>query len=100
MIDPILTTPISIAAPSPLAPATAANAPATSFSSLFSEAVGSVENYRAQADGALNRFLTGEQEDVHTVAVASQRAELSFELFLQVKNKAVQAYQEVMRMQL
>ncbi len=71
-----------------------------SFAQAFSEAIGRVEGYRAQSDQAVNRFLLGEEEEVHKVAVAAQQAELSFDLFLQVKNKVVQAYQEVMRMQL
>lgn len=71
-----------------------------SFSQAFSEAIGRVEGYRAQSEQAVNRFMLGEEEEVHKVAVAAQQAELSFDLFLQVKNKVVQAYQEVMRMQL
>ena len=47
-----------------------------------------------------NGFLLGENEELHKVAAATQQAELSFDLFLQVKNKVVQAYQEIMRMQL
>lgn len=100
MIDPLL----KVAAPTlalPMAvPPVSSPTPGADFASMFKEAVQNVEGYRTQADTTVQRFLTGEQEDVHTVAVATQRAELSFELFLQVKNKAVQAYQEVMRMQL
>lgn len=69
------------------------------FRDALSDAVRRVENYRAGADGAVERFLAGEGEDLHSVALATQRAELAFELFLQVRNKVVQAYQEVMRMQ-
>lgn len=70
------------------------------FGEIFAEAVGRVENFRVNAEQTVERFLSGEQEEIHSVAMATQRAELAFELFLQVKNKAVQAYQEVMRMQL
>ncbi len=38
-------------------------------------------------------------KDVHTAVLATQRADLSFELFMQVRNKVVSAYQELMRMQ-
>ena len=42
-------------------------------------------------------LLTGGKGDVHSVALASQRAELSLELFQQVRNKFVSAYQEIMK---
>jgi len=70
------------------------------FGKMFSEAVRSVENYQKEAEGTVNRFLSGQDEEIHKVAIATQQAELSFELFLQMKNKVVQAYQEIMRIQL
>ena len=70
-----------------------------SFRDTLSEAVRQVEGFRQDADMKTEKFLAGEGEDLHTVALATQRAELSFELFQQVRNKVVQAYQEVMRMQ-
>ncbi len=72
---------------------------ASAFSDLFEQAVNRVNNYQRTADGAVERFLTGEDEDLHRVAMATQQAEVSFELFLQMKNKVIQAYQEMMRLQ-
>src|SRR5690606_26473566 len=69
------------------------------FASVLEDAVSRVEQYQTESHNAIGRFLSGEEEDLHTVALATQRAELSFELFLQMKNKVVQAYQEIMRMQ-
>jgi flagellar hook-basal body complex protein FliE len=48
----------------------------------------------------MEQFISGESTDLHNVALASQKAALDFEMFLQVRNKVVQAYQEVMRLQL
>jgi flagellar hook-basal body complex protein FliE len=70
------------------------------FSDILEEAVARVENYRAEADRAVDRFLRGEDQEIHRVALAVQESEIAMELFLQAKNKVVQAYQEVMRMQL
>jgi flagellar hook-basal body complex protein FliE len=70
------------------------------FQNVLNDAIHRVENYRQTADVAAQRFLSGEDEELHKVAIATQQAELSFEMFLQVKNKVVQAYQEIMRMQL
>jgi flagellar hook-basal body complex protein FliE len=70
------------------------------FSSILADAVNRVEKYRLDAENKTERFLGGENEDIHQVVMSAQQAELSFELFLQAKNKVVQAYQEIMRMQI
>jgi flagellar hook-basal body complex protein FliE len=71
-----------------------------SFQSLLKGAIGQVEQTGQEAKVTVERFLSGESEEVHQAVVATQKAELSFELFLQMRNKVVQAYQEVMRMQM
>ena len=70
------------------------------FQSMFASAIGTVEGLRVDADVKVGQFLKGEGEELHTVVLATQQAELSMELFQQVRNKVVQAYQEVMRMQM
>jgi flagellar hook-basal body complex protein FliE len=69
------------------------------FQSLLANAIGGVERLRVDAGKTVERFLAGDGEEVHTVALATQRAELAFETFLQVRNKVVSAYQAVMQMQ-
>ena len=66
---------------------------------MFEKAVNTVEGFQASANSAVENFLNGNNEDVHTTVLATQRADLSFELFMQVRNKVVSAYQELMRMQ-
>ena len=70
------------------------------FGAVFKDAVASVENFRRDASQKVDQLLNGESEDLHNVLLATQKAELAFELFQQVRNKVVQAYQEVMRMQI
>lgn len=72
---------------------------ASAFKALFDQSVSTVEAQRLAAQQSVDRFLSGEGEELHQVALATTRAELSFEMFMQVRNKVVQAYQEVMRMQ-
>jgi flagellar hook-basal body complex protein FliE len=48
----------------------------------------------------MDRYLSGEDVEIHDLVLTTQRNQLQFELFLQVRNKVVQAYQEVMRMQM
>jgi flagellar hook-basal body complex protein FliE len=80
--------------------APAAGGESKDFGKIFADAVGSVEQYREKAETAANGFMNGETEEIHQVILAGQRAEIAFETFLQVRNKVVQAYQEVMRMQM
>lgn len=107
MIDPVsLPSPDSIKpAAMPVldgldSPDQGATAGSGAFGAMFAEAVARVNTYHETAGTAVSRFLSGEDEEVHKVAMLAQQADLSFDLFLQVKNKVVQAYQEVMRMQL
>ena len=71
-----------------------------SFQSVFSDAIGQVQQVQQSANTSVDKFLSGENEEIHHVALATQQSELAFELFMQVRNKVVQAYQEVMRMQM
>jgi len=85
----------------PVVPADGASAAsgAGGFHSLLEGMIGQVEQSQAQANQAAQNFLGGGDEELHSVALAAQRADLQFNLFLQVRNKAVSAYQEIMRMQ-
>ena len=70
------------------------------FQAVLQETIHKVEGFRANAAQSVEQFLAGENEDLHRTIMATQRAEIAFDLFLQVRNKVVQAYQEVMRMQM
>ena len=72
----------------------------TSFVDALKSAVDHVEISGKAAAKSVEAFLHGETEDIHTVGLANQRAELEFDMLLQVRNKVVQAYQEIMRMPL
>jgi flagellar hook-basal body complex protein FliE len=69
-----------------------------SFADAFGSAVNQVETTQQSAKSAAMDLLAGGKGDVHSVALATQRAELSLEMFQQVRNKFVQAYQEIMKM--
>lgn len=80
--------------------ALAGNSGSGAFSDILQKTLGTVQSLQSDAASAAQKFMTGESEDVHTVALAGQKAELAFELGLQVRNKVVSAYQEIMKMQL
>jgi len=69
------------------------------FQSVLAEAVQQVQQFQSNANASIGRFVSGEGEELHQVALATQQADLAFNLFLQVRNKVISAYQEVMRMQ-
>src|SRR5262245_33898015 len=81
-----------------LAPVAGAK-PTESFGAVMRDAIDKVEAFQKHAGKQHESLLNGESEDLHNVALAAQRAGLAFDLFLHVRNKVVEAYQEVMRMQ-
>ena len=70
------------------------------FQKVLESTIQTLQSTQNDANQAVQSFLTGETEDLHTTALATQRAEIAFELGLQVRNKVVSAYQEIMRMQM
>lgn len=96
-------TPVRFPAPvSPLASPVSAPSPGSgaSFGTTLADAIGRVDQFQQNAQSAIGKFLTGEDEEVHKVALATEQASISLDLFLQVRNKVISAYQEVMRMQM
>ncbi len=72
---------------------------ATPFGSLLKSAIGSVNRLEDQASSAVEGMMTGSGSDIHDAMIATQKADMAFELALAVRNKAVAAYQQVMGMQ-
>lgn len=91
--------PIRAVVPPIEAPSLRPTAAGNVFADQLKASMETVEGLGKQARQSAEKFLNGEPEELHNVALTSQRAALSMELFLQVRNKVVQAYQEVMRMQ-
>jgi flagellar hook-basal body complex protein FliE len=69
------------------------------FADLLTDAVGQVNQLEDQARAAVSGLMTGSGVDVHQAMIATQKASMAFELALAVRNKAVQAYQQVIGMQ-
>lgn len=72
----------------------------STFGSILAQSIADVQSTSALAQESVDRFLRGENQELHDVAIAGQKAELTMEMFLQSRNKLVQAYQEIMRMQI
>ena len=72
---------------------------ATPFAGIFRSLVEQTSSLDAQARTAVTGLLNGSGVDVHEAMIASQKSDMAFELALQVRNKAVGAYQQMMQMQ-
>lgn len=71
----------------------------SNFSDILSQAVGNIRETEGAAQQGNASLLTGETDDLHTPVIETQKAELALNLAIQVRNKVLEAYNEVMRMQ-
>jgi flagellar hook-basal body complex protein FliE len=68
------------------------------FGQFLQEALTKVETAQQDAAAAAQKLATGEIRDVAEVTIASEKATLALQLTVQVRNKVLEAYQEIMRM--
>jgi flagellar hook-basal body complex protein FliE len=69
------------------------------FANVMRSMVDQMNTLDEQASQAVTGLLNGQGVDIHTAMIATQKASLAFDLTLQVRNKAVAAYQQIMGMQ-
>ena len=72
---------------------------AGSFAGMLEEAYEQMTEIHTDADQQVRKLLAGERVDLHRVMLAGEKAGLASNLMMSVRNKVVEAYQEVMRMQ-
>ena len=70
-----------------------------SFSDTLREAVHNVNDLQKEADVAMQKLATGETKNIPEVMIATERADIALKLMVQVRNKIIDAYHEVMKMQ-
>ncbi len=76
-----------------------AGASKSDFGALLEKTVAEVERLQQEAAQAAEGMASGRTEGIHETMIALKKAELSFKMMMQVRNKIVKAYEEVMRMQ-
>ena len=69
-----------------------------SFAEHLQKSIHDVNQKSAEADRMATQMATGKSENIHETMLAATRAELSFNLMVQLRNKALEAYSEVMKM--
>lgn len=70
-----------------------------SFAATLSEAIQSVNKLQTESNTAIQNLATGRTDNVAEVMVASEKADIALRLMMQVRNKIIDAYQEIMKMQ-
>ncbi len=81
-------------------PAGAPAAPSQGFGQMLAEALDDVNQQHLEADRVVADLAAGRSQDVHNVMIATQKADIGFQLLMQVRNKVVSAYETIMRMQI
>jgi flagellar hook-basal body complex protein FliE len=74
--------------------------PASDFSSWLGQALQPAREAQAAAQAESIGLLTGQATSVHQVVLAAEKADLALQMTVQIRNKALDAYNEIMRMQL
>ena len=70
-----------------------------SFGDTLNQAVADVNGLQQQAGKAVEKMVAGEAIDLHEVMIAVQKARTSFDLLMEIRNKTIDVYREIMRMQ-
>ena len=76
-----------------------ASANKSSFTNVFSDALNNLNETEATAESENEKLLTGESDDIHTAMIASQKAEIAVDFAVQIRDKVIASYNEVMNMQ-
>ena len=69
-----------------------------SFGKMLTDSIDQVNRLQVAADSSINDLALGKQTDIHRTMVAMEKASISFELLMQIRNKVISAYDRIMRM--
>lgn len=70
------------------------------FTKMLGDKLQETQDLQNEADLTAQKLATGELTDVHTAMISAEKAELSLQYTLAIRNKLVEAYQDIMRMQI
>ena len=70
-----------------------------SFGETLRNTLGSVERLRSTSEIQMSELLQGDRQDIHNVMIAVEKADVAFQLMMQVRNKILNAYQDVSKLQ-
>jgi flagellar hook-basal body complex protein FliE len=70
------------------------------FKDMLTDAINNVKSTQSTADKDMLKLASGQTDDLHSVMINSAKADLAIQTLVQVRNKAVEAYNEIMRINL
>jgi flagellar hook-basal body complex protein FliE len=92
--------PQSVGVAPALSAPTAARPEGESFAEILKSALSGVNNAQYEATQATEKMLSGESQDIEAAMIALEKANISLNMMLEVRNKILEAYQEIMRTQM
>ena len=72
----------------------------TSFGDVINDAISKVNDLQVESAQKTEDFITGVSDDIHSVIIAGSKADVALQMTLQVRNKVMEAYKEIMNMQI
>lgn len=72
----------------------------TSFADFLKDAVNKVSDAQIEAQQAADDFAAGKNDNIHQVMILSEKADMALQFTMQIRNKIMDAYSEIMRMQI
>ena len=73
---------------------------ASNFGDVLKDAINDVNSLQIQAGKAIEQMVSGEASSIHDVMIAAEKARTSFDLLMEVRNKTLDMYREMMRIQI
>lgn len=71
-----------------------------SFKNIFKQVINDVNSLQKESEDLTTKLVLGQVEDIHQVTIAAEKASLALQLTVEIRNKILDAYQEIMRMQI
>ncbi len=72
----------------------------TDFKEMLMDAIADVSKLEKESDAITEDFIAGKTDSIHSVLIAAEKASISLEMVVEVRNKVLDAYNEIMRMQI
>jgi flagellar hook-basal body complex protein FliE len=90
----------SVSSDSPLGSSSATSSGSSTFANVLGDMVNDVAQKRADAGSAVNGLLSGQNVSMHQAMISMEEANVSFQMMVEVRNRLLDSYQELMRMQI
>lgn len=71
----------------------------SSFSEILKDSISKVSELEKEASEQTEKLVKMENQDVHNTMISAQKADLTFQMMMQIRNKIIDAYQEIMKIQ-